>query len=244
MSKSLTMRQLSRTKVDLFLECPRCFHAEVVLDLPRIGPLPYTLNNAVDQLFKNEFDGYRASGLPHPLFASVGLDAVPFQHAEFNTWRKTSGGVRWTDPLTEWTLQGVVDDIWQNAEGSLHVADYKATSKADAVTAEGLHEAFRRQAEVYQFLLRRQDLIVSPTAWFVYANGIKTGDRFDDCLRFTTLLLPYEGDDSWVLEAFRAAVAVATSAVSPAPRKNCKWCQFVDKRRALEAETHSGAGVA
>jgi RecB family exonuclease len=244
MSKSLRTRQLSRTKIDLFLECPRCFHAEVVLALPRIGPLPYTLNNAVDHLFKTEFDGYRASGMPHPLFATVALDAVPYQHAQFESWRSLAGGVRWTDPLTGWTLQGVIDDVWQNADGSLHVADYKATSKATAVTVASLHEAFRRQAEVYQFLLRRQDFIVSSTAWFVYANGIKAQDRFDDCLRFTTSLLPYEGDDSWVLEAFRAAVAVATSPISPPPAASCKWCQFVEKRRALEAETHSAAVVA
>jgi len=37
MSKSLENRQLSRSKIDLFIDCPRCFHAEVVLDFPRIG---------------------------------------------------------------------------------------------------------------------------------------------------------------------------------------------------------------
>jgi RecB family exonuclease len=201
------------------------------------------LNIAVDHLFKVEFDGYRESGRPHPLFASVGLDAVPFRHADFDSWRTNTQGVRWTDPETGWTLQGAVDDIWQNADGSLHVADYKATAKAAVITAAGLHDAYRRQAEVYQFLLRRQNLRVSSTAWFVYANGIKTGDRFGDCLKFTTVLLPYEGDDSWVLEAFRKAVAVATHPVSPQPGGACKWCQFVAQRRVLDPETHSVAEV-
>ncbi len=196
MSKSLKMRQLSRSKIELFLECPRCFHADVVRGLPRVASLPYTLNNAVDQLLKAEFDSYRESGIPHPLLASVGLEAVPFRHPELNAWRSVTGGIRWTDPQTGWTLQGVVDDVWQNADGSLYIADYKATAKAAAVTADGLHPAYRRQAEVYQFLLRRLDFAVSKTAWFAYANGVKTGDRFDDCLRFTTVSLAYKGDDS------------------------------------------------
>ncbi len=244
MSKSLKNRQLSRTKIELFLDCPRCFHAEVALDLPRVSSLPFTLNNAVDHLFKAEFDLYRAARQPHPLFTRVNLDAVPYSNEEFDAWRTNSKGVRWTDPQTGWTLQGAVDDLWENGDGSLHVADYKATSKAGDVTAAGLHASYRRQAEVYQFLVRRQNLVVSDTAWFVYANGIKTADRFDNCLTFNTVLVPYIGNDGWVLETFRDAVKVASGPESPAPRSGCAWCEFVSKRRNLTSGTYSDPVVA
>ncbi len=244
MSKSLKNRQLSRSKIELFIDCPRCFHADVALGSPRVGSLPFTLNNAVDQLFKAEFDRYRGAREPHPLFATVDLNAVPYQHPEFTTWRTNTQGIRWTDPETGWTLTGAVDDLWQDMNGSLYVADYKATSKASGITADNLQPAYRRQAEVYQFLVRRQDLLVFDTAWFVYANGIKTGDRFDNRLPFTTVLVPYVGNDGWVLDAFRSAVKVASSAPSPPARPGCAWCEFVAKRRALDVETHPDPAVA
>lgn len=229
-NRSLSKKQLSRSKLDLFLECPRCFHADVALSVGRPGSIPFTLNIAVDQLFKAEFDTYRESQTPHPLFASVGLDAVPFSHPKIDQWRTNFTGVRWTDAETGWTLFGAIDDAWLNADGSIHVADYKATAKIEEVTIGNLYPGYRKQAEIYQFLLRQQGLSISDTAWFVYANGIKTSDRFDDCLRFRTILLPYVGNSSWVLDTFRKAVALATSATVPPASPDCKWCQFVEQR--------------
>jgi hypothetical protein len=97
-TRSLNAKQLSRTKLDLFLECRRCFYDDVVAGHGRPSSPPFTLNNAVDSLLKAEFAGYRQAGKPHPLFATVGLDAVPFAHPELNTWRTNFTGVRWTDP--------------------------------------------------------------------------------------------------------------------------------------------------
>lgn len=241
---SLSKKQLSRSKLELFIECPRCFHADVALGIGRPGGMALTLNNAVDLLFKREFDEYRTTQSPHALFASVGLDAVPFEHPDLNDWRHNFTGVRWTDAETGWTLFGAIDDVWQNADGRIHVADYKATSKAGAVTANGLHPGYRRQAEVYQFLLRQQGLEISDTAWFVYANGIKTFERFDDCLRFHTVLLPHQGDASWVQDTFRSAVMMATNAKAPLASPGCTWCHYIEKRGRAAAETQAIALVA
>jgi hypothetical protein len=230
-NRSLAGKQLSRTKLELFLECPRCFHADIALGVSRPRQLPFSLNNAVDQLFKNEFDIYRVAQQPHPSFASVGLDAVPLAHPELATWRRNFTGVRWNDAETGWTLFGAIDDVWLNANGQVHVADYKATSRAEAITAANLYPGYQRQAEVYQFLLRQQGLAVSDTAWFVYANGIQAAPRFDNRLDFRTVLLPYEGNAAWVSDTFRKAVAQATAATPPDPSPTCSWCQYVKERQ-------------
>src|SRR6185503_10903390 len=81
-SRSLQRRQLSRSKIELFIGCPRCLWLDVARGIPRPSGPPFTLNNAVDALMKTEFDRYREAGEPHPLFASVGLDAVPFRHEQ------------------------------------------------------------------------------------------------------------------------------------------------------------------
>ena len=231
-SSSLTRKQLSRSKVDLFLECPRCFYEDVARNNPRPGCAAYTLNNAVDELFKREFDSYRERQEPHPLFATASLDAVPLKDDRMDAWRKNVTGVRWLDADTTWTLFGAVDDLWLGADKRVIVADYKATSKKDSPTTDALYPAYQCQAEIYQFLVARQGFEVNDRAWFVYANGIKTAETFGDTLRFNTTLVPYDGNRSWVLEAFRAAVALATSTVAPEPTATCQHCRFAGRFHA------------
>ena len=225
-SRSLQRKQLSRSKIDLFTECPRCFYLDVARAIPRPSGPPFTLNNAVDALMKAEFDRYRAAGEPHPLFASVGLDAVPFPHPELDRWRHNFTGVRWKDAETGWTLFGAVDDIWQVPSGELMVADYKATARSEMPTTAKLYPSYRRQMDVYQFLVRRQGFEVSDRGWFVYTNGDGRAGEFGDKLCFSTALVPYDGDDAWVLDVFRRAVGLVGEPVPPAPGPECDYCAY------------------
>jgi hypothetical protein len=226
-SRSLQRKQLSRTKIELYTDCPRCFYLDVARGIPRPSGPPFTLNNAVDALMKAEFDRYRAAGEPHPLFASVGLDAVPFPHPDLGRWRHNFTGVRWQDPETGWTLFGAVDDLWQARTGELMVADYKATARNVFPTTATLFPSYRRQLDVYQFLVRRQGFEVSHRGWFVYTNGDGRAADFGDKLCFRTALVPYDGDDAWVLEVFRRAVGLVGQPSPPAPGPECAWCAYV-----------------
>jgi hypothetical protein len=226
-SRSLQRRQLSRSKIDLFIECPRCLYLDVARGIPRPSGPPFTLNNAVDALMKAEFDRYRAAGEPHPLFASVGLDAVPFRHPDMDRWRHNFTGVRWLDDETGWTLFGAVDDLWQARSGELIVADYKATARAETPGERHLYPSYRRQMDVYQFLVRRQGFDVSNRGWFVYTNGDRGAAEWGEKLCFTTILVPYVGDDAWVLEVFRRAVATVEQAAVPVAANDCDYCAYV-----------------
>ena len=226
-SRSLQRRQLSRSKIDLFVECPRCLYLDVARGIPRPSGPPFTLNNAVDSLMKAEFDRYRASGEPHPLFATVGLDAVPFPHPDLDRWRHNFTGVRWLDEETGWTLFGAVDDLWKARTGELIVADYKATARAEMPTAKNLYPSYRRQMDVYQFLVRRQGLTVSNRCWFVYVNGDGRAAQFGEKLCFKSALVPYDGDDAWVLETFRRAIVMIGQASPPSPVESCGYCAYV-----------------
>jgi hypothetical protein len=226
-SRSLQRKQLSRSKIELFTQCTRCFYLDVARGIGRPSGPPFTLNNAVDALMKAEFDRYRAAGEPHPLFASVGLDAVPFRHADLDVWRRNFTGVRWTDDETGWTLCGAVDDLWQARSGELIVADYKATARTEMPGPQNVYASYRRQMDVYQFLVRRQGFTVSNRAWFVYTNGDGRAAEFGDKLCFSTALVPYDGNDTWVLEAFRRAVALVQQPAVPAAAAGCEYCSYV-----------------
>jgi len=51
---------LSRSKVEMFLKCPRCFYLEQRLGIKIPSGPSFALNSAVDCLLKKEFDLRRA----------------------------------------------------------------------------------------------------------------------------------------------------------------------------------------
>lgn len=52
--------------------------------------------------------------------------------------------------------------------------------------------------EVYQWLLRRNGCKVSDTAYFLFANGLKTPRKFGNMLKFEEQIIPYVGNGSWI----------------------------------------------
>ena len=84
-SKSLF--KISRSGVELFLDCPKCFYLRYRKSVSRVSGPPFNLNIAVDALLKNEFDSYRKQKKPHPLMESINIYAIPFQHESLDKWR-------------------------------------------------------------------------------------------------------------------------------------------------------------
>ena len=92
--KAATIFKLSRSKIELFRNCPRCFYLDRRLGVGQPPGFPFNLNSAVDHLLKNEFDKYRERQQPHPIFVQYNLNFVPFQHEDMETWRNSlSGGI-------------------------------------------------------------------------------------------------------------------------------------------------------
>ncbi len=223
---------LSRSKIDLFLQCKRCFYLDLRLGIKRPPSFPFTLNSAVDTLLKKEFDIQRAKGKPHPLMEKYGIDAVPFNNGLINEWRKNFTGVRYHHKPTNFIVYGAPDDVWQNKKGELIVVDYKATSTSKEITlndGQKYHESFKRQVEIYQWLLRRNGYNVSPTAYFVYCNGRKDKEAFDKKLEFEVEIIEYKGDDSWIENTLLEMKKCLESPSIPEPSSDCVYCQYVSK---------------
>jgi hypothetical protein len=222
---------LSRSKVELFQDCPRCFYLDRRLGIARPSGPPFNLNSAVDTLLKKEFDVYRAQGKPHPLIVGAGINAVPHNHAQLDAWRNNFKGVRTLHPATNLELFGAIDDLWRDLDsGELIVADYKATSKSSEVNLDSeWQDGYKRQMEFYQWLLRRQGLAVARRGWFVYCNGRRDLPAFDHKLEFTIKMIPYDGDDSWVEGTLRAIKETLAAPQPPAAAKDCEFCAFAAK---------------
>ena len=171
--------KLSRSKVDFFLNCSRCFYMDRRLGISQPAGFPFNLNSAVDNLLKNEFDHYRSIQKPHPYIERLGLNAIPFEHEKLDKWRHNFSGVVYQHNELKLHLFGAVDDIWINLDTEeLIVVDYKATSKKSEINLNADWQiGYKRQMEFYQYLLRNNGFKVSDTGYFVYCNGIRQKER-------------------------------------------------------------------
>src|ERR1044071_5791092 len=81
--------KVSRSKIELFMQCQRCFWLDVRLKVKRPDGPPFNINKAIDELFKKEFDAYRLRGEPHPIMVEHKLDTIPYTHEKLDDWRET-----------------------------------------------------------------------------------------------------------------------------------------------------------
>lgn len=230
--------KISRSKIELYKQCPRCFWLDARLKIKRPSGPPFRINSAIDELLKKEFDIHRAKSTPHPIMKEFGVDAVPFPHDELNKWRENFIGVQYTHGPSNMLVTGAVDDIWINTAEELIVVDYKATAKQADITIDADWQiAYKRQLEVYQWLLRQNGFKVSDTGYFVYANGRLDMDGFFDKIEFKTKVIPYKGSDKWVnptLLAMKECLENEMPAVGMAAMGGpCDFCEYAKKRAQL-----------
>ncbi|MBI2052418.1 MAG: PD-(D/E)XK nuclease family protein [Candidatus Sungbacteria bacterium] len=220
--------RLSRSKIDLFLNCPRCFYLDRRLGVAQPPGFPFSLNSAVDKLLKKEFDAHRVQATAHPLMKKYGVDAVPLNHPRLGEWRDAlGGGIQYLHQPTNLLVTGGVDDVWVNPQGEFIVVDYKATAKDSEVNLEADWQiGYKRQVEVYQWLFRRNDFKVSDTAYFVYANGNADAEAFDGRLEFNVSVLAYQGDDSWVDKTLFNLYKCLSSESLPSSGPDCDYCAY------------------
>ncbi len=233
-----TAFKVSRSKIELFKQCPRCFWLDVRLKITRPSSPPFNINKAIDELLKKEFDSYRLKNEPHPWMIENQIKAVPMQHNDLETWRHNFTGVFTLHEPTNLHVFGAIDDLWVDQEGKLIVVDYKATAKNKEVSIDSEWQmSYKRQLEVYQWLLRENGFEVSDTGYFVYTNGHMDMDGFFNKVEFTTKIIPYEGSADWVDPTLRAMKQCMDGDMPEVGRAamggECDFCSYARSRTQL-----------
>jgi hypothetical protein len=221
--------RLSRSKIDLFVECPRCFYLDNKLGTARPRGPAFTLNVAVDALFKKEFDVHRKNATPHPIMTQYKIDAVPFVHKNMDLWRDNFSGLEYFHKPTGFTISGAVDDIWLKSNGELIVVDYKATAKEGTISTladSAWEEQYERQIGVYQWLLANNGFKVANTGYFVYANGKSEEAGFNNQLMFETTLVPCAGKTDWIEPTLMKIKDCLESELLPKTGDSCEFCPY------------------
>ena len=216
------MIKLSRTKIELFLDCPHCFWLVMNKGVKRPPPAPYTINLAIDSLLKQEFDVCRENGTAHYIIKKYSINAIPYKCEEIDKWRYNFTGVQFHHKPTDFLVFGAVDDVWVNPAGELIVVDYKATGAKEYK----IYDSYKRQMEIYQWLLAMNGYKVSKTGYFLFAKVNKEGGFAEGKLSFDLSLEPLEGNGDWVDGIILNAKKTVDGPL-PEPNQECIYCQFV-----------------
>jgi CRISPR/Cas system-associated exonuclease Cas4 (RecB family) len=226
---------LSRSKIDLFVDCPRCFYLDVRLGISRPPGFPFSLNQAVDTLLKKEFDIHRVKNEKYPLLERYGIKLRPLNDERISEWRNNRVGIRYYHKPTNLEIYGAIDDVWVDEEGTLYIVDFKSTSSSNEVTLDDeWKDSYKRQMEIYQWLFRKNGFKVSKTGFFVYCNGKTDREAFDGKLEFDISVLPYEGNDSWIEDVLVNIKKTLESNKIPPPDPDCDYCSYYSLRKKEE----------
>lgn len=220
-SSMANYKQLSRSRLELFLECQRCFWLLMNKKIGRPKPFPYTINSAIDRLLKKEFDEHRTGGTAHEIIKKYKIDAIPFDHPDINRWRHTRSGIRFEHEASGFLVYGAVDDVWKGSDDKLIVVDYKATGAKE----HKIQKSYKRQMEIYQWLLRKNDFEVSDRGYFLFAKVDQEQGFGGGKLSFELLLEPCDGNNEWVETAIIDAKNCLEGDI-PDPGSECDFCRW------------------
>ena len=221
---------LSRSKLECFVKCPRCLYLDRRLGVKPPGIPALVLNSLVGKLLGMEFDACRERSVTNPLMIANGLEGVvPFNHPSLAEWRSNFKGIRFVHEPTNLLVYGAPDDLWVNKDGSLIVVDYKATASKDReIKLDSVYrQAYKRQVEVYQWLLRQIGHKVCRQAFLVFANAKVDGTSFDCRLDFDLSLVEVIGQTEWIEPTLTQIKSTLMASDPPPAAPDCEACKFV-----------------
>ena len=235
--------ELSRSRIEAFVKCPACFYLQQVRGVKFPSIPGFNLNEATDILLKKDFDHYREIQEPHPFLVERGYrHMVPFSHPNFELWTQAlhfgaEGRFHTIHEATNLKIGGGVDDVWLNTEtGLLHVVDYKSTSVKSEGKEISLDDpwkaAYKRQMDLYVWVLRRMGFDVSDEGIFLYCDG----DRFSKhgflndqnaLMSFKVVILEHTVDISWIEPTLSRVKNVLGDSRTPSHDPRCEQGAFL-----------------
>ena len=194
---------VSRTRIQNFLDCKRCFYLQNRVGIKALGSLPFRLNSATDTLLKKTFDAARKKQEPHRYFKKDNINLVPFSHEKMDEWRENFQGIKYHYKKANLMVQGAVDDILINLKtNELSPVEFKSTQTKDGESVKYLgkphHKFWKNQLEVYGYLLEKNGFKISEDSYIVFCNADISKKEWEEKLNFDVQVINYKMDFKWV----------------------------------------------
>jgi len=210
--------KISRSKLDTFIHCQRCFWLEVHGKAPPID-MAMGIYNILDAVQKNYYDKYREEGLP-PLLKGK----LPFKLADINLVKKLRIGIFFKDKKLNAVLWGKMDDCFIDDKGRLVVMDNKTSSGEPKPEYE---KGYKFQLNTYAYLLIKNGFKINPYACLVYYIPEKESD-FGKGIKFKVHVNRIKLDITKIHGIFKKAVEIARKDQPPSRHEECEMCMWTE----------------
>tara|TARA_B100000287_G_C20641234_1_gene783545 strand:+ start:1092 stop:1826 length:735 start_codon:yes stop_codon:yes gene_type:complete len=219
--------KLSRTKIDLYFECKRCFFLDQKLGIKRPHGAPLVLNNKIVNDFKNELNFCRTEKKSHPEIIKIKKSFVPIQHSKIDDWKNSFKGVGFYHKETNFFIYGIIDDVWKDLNTNLnHSVIIKTTSRSDELSFDNIWSGYWRQLSLYSFLLSKNLLSMSKTGLLIYINLPKNLKNSDKETTYTLNLFEKILDFNWIEVTLREIYSTLNQSKPPMNSRRCKYCNY------------------
>ena len=236
--------ELSRSRIENFVRCKACFYMQQVEGVAFPSIPGFNINEAADVLLKRDFDSYRQKQMPHPFLVALGMDnLIPFAHQDFDLWTQSlhfgaKDRLNTVHEESNLKVGGGLDDVWLDiSTDKLHVVDYKSTSLRTpdkTITLDDKwKDSYKRQMELYVWVLRRKGFDVSGTGYFLYCDG----DRFSEyeflgssgaSMRFKMSLITHQVAVEWIESTLMAIRQCLDGDGRPLHSNGCEFGRFLE----------------
>ena len=231
---------VSRTRIQNFLDCKRCFYVQNVMGIKDLRGLPFRLNDATDTLLKKTFDVAREKQVPHRYFEKEKINLVPFKHDKMDEWRQNFQGVKYHYKKANLMVQGAVDEILINLKtNALSPVEFKSTQSKDGEQTKYLgkphHKFWKNQLEVYGYLLEKNGFKISEDSYIVFCNGDISPDDWKESLKFDVYVINYKMDYSWVEPTLNEIKKLLLEKKIPdfSDPDECDMCRFLQDQKEM-----------
>ena len=222
---NLSPFKISRTKVDLFFDCQRCFYLDQRLGIKRPHGTPLVINNLIVNKFKKSINKLRESKSIIPSSEQLESDGfIPFLDESLSNWIDPFKGIFTYYKETNFKIHANLDDVWINNNRCFPVI-IKSIARNEKEIEENIWHGYTRQLSLLSFLLKNNNLEIGEFGIIVMINA--TDEKgCNDSLKLNFFLFKRSIDLSWIEPTFQNIKNLLDSDEFPQISNNCKFCNY------------------
>ena len=227
--------KLSRTKIDLYFECKRCFFLDQKHGVRRPHGTPLVLNNKIVDDFKKELNDCRKQKTIHSKVRELNKNFIPTSHPKFEEWKSPFKGTNYLHKDTNFLICGIIDDIWwDRISNKNHSVIIKTTSKN--LNYDSIWNGYWRQLSLYSYLLSKNSLSMAKTGIIIFINVITKMDEVKKNSFLNLNIFEKILDFDWIEPTIKDIYSILNNIKPPEGSKKCKYCNYYFNIRNLTNE--------
>ncbi len=230
---NLSPFKISRTKIDLFFDCKRCFYIDQRYGIKRPHGAALVLNNYIVNKFKKNLEILRETQTIIPESSSlIKGGMMPLQNTTVKDWINPFKGIFIVDKNTNMKITASLDDIWTDGLKCYPVI-IKSMSREEKEIEDSIWSGYSRQLSLYAYLLRKNNLNIGDMGIIAIVNTLNDDDYTR--LNFKFFLFKSSINLEWIQKTLVEIKNLLDNENFPNISSSCKFCNYINniKRTTL-----------